>query len=99
MSNTYTYTVTLTEEENDALAYVAYSQQDWIDNAVHHRCKLAVEEVLDICIKAAIANAVQLPVSKEDIINLGYEQGWLKTAEQRELEAQARMAELAQKNT
>ncbi len=32
------YIVTLTDEENKALSFVAYSQQEWIDNAQEHPC-------------------------------------------------------------
>jgi len=34
-----TYTVTLTDAEDKALRYVAFDPQDWIDNAVHNRCR------------------------------------------------------------
>jgi hypothetical protein len=42
------YTITLTEAEDKALSYVALSQQDWIDNAVHERCRVAIDEIVKI---------------------------------------------------
>jgi hypothetical protein len=84
-----TYTITLTEAENDALAYAAFSQQDWIDNAVHERCRVAIEEIVGIVVQQCLANNVQIPGSKDEIVVLGFERGWVKTAAQRNEEAAA----------
>jgi len=40
-----TYTITLTDAEDKALRYVAFDPQDWIDNAVHNRCRQAVDQI------------------------------------------------------
>lgn len=40
-----TYTVTLTDAEDKALRHVALDPQDWIDNAVHNRCRQAVDQI------------------------------------------------------
>lgn len=40
-----TYTVTLTDAEDKALRYVAFDPQDWIDNAVHNRCRQAIDQI------------------------------------------------------
>ena len=37
-----TYEVVLSDAENKALGVIAASQQDWIDNAVHERCRIAI---------------------------------------------------------
>ena len=39
------YTVTLTDAEDKALRYVAFDPQDWIDNAVHNRCRQAIDQI------------------------------------------------------
>ena len=39
------FTVTITDAELKALAYVALEPQDWIDNVVHERCRIAMEEI------------------------------------------------------
>ena len=39
------FTVTLSDAELKALEYVAVSAQDWIDNSVHERCRLAMQEI------------------------------------------------------
>ena len=40
-----TFTVTLTDAELKALAYVALDPQEWIDNAVHNRCRQAIDQI------------------------------------------------------
>ena len=40
------YTITLTETENKALGYVALNQQDWMDNAIHERCRIAIDDIV-----------------------------------------------------
>ena len=84
-----TYTITLTEAENSALSYAALSQDDWIQNAIHERCRIAIEEIVAIVVQHCLANNVQIPGTKDDIVTLGFTQGWIKTAEQRNEEALA----------
>ena len=86
---TKTYTMTLTETEYKALSYVAYSQQDWMDNAVHERCRIAMEEIVALTVQQCLANNVQIPGSKDEIVELAFAQGWVMTAAQRQAEAEA----------
>ena len=39
------YTTTLTDSEKKAMEYVAFSVQDWIDNAVDNRARQAIDEI------------------------------------------------------
>ena len=39
------YTITLTDSENKAMEHIAYSVQEWIDNAVKNRARIAKEEI------------------------------------------------------
>ena len=81
-----TYTVTLTEAENLALGFVAYSQDDWIQNAVHERCRVAIDEIVRICVEKCLENNIQIPGSKEDMVLLAVEQEWITSAAQRQTE-------------
>jgi hypothetical protein len=74
------YTVTISEAEDKALSYVAISQQDWIDNAVHERCRMAMEEIIKICVEKCLENNIQIPGTKDDIVMLAFENQWLATA-------------------
>ena len=42
------YTITLTDAEEKAMAYIAYSVQDWIDNAVKNRARQAINEIYNM---------------------------------------------------
>jgi hypothetical protein len=72
-----TYTITLTDAENSALAYVAKSQQEWIDNVVQNRCRIAIEEIVKITVEKCLENNIQIPGSKDEMVTLAYAQGWI----------------------
>ena len=86
------YTITLTAAEDAALSYAAFSQDDWIQNAVHERCRIAIEEIVALTVQQCLDNGVQLPGTKDDIVALAFERGWVKTAAQRQAEAEAEAA-------
>jgi len=77
------YTITLTDEENKALSFVAYSQQEWIDNAVHERCRVAIDEICQICIEKCLETGTQIPGSKDAMVNLAFQMGWVVAAKDR----------------
>jgi hypothetical protein len=86
------YDITLTAAEDAALAHVAFSQDDWIQNAVHERCRIAIEQIVGITVQKCLDNGVQLPGTKDAIVLLAFEQGWVKTVAQRQAEAEAEAA-------
>lgn len=90
------YTITLTQAENDALAYVALSQDDWIQNAAHERCRVAIDEIVQITVQKCLETGTQIPGSKDEMVELAFAQGWVKTAAQRQAEAEAEAAARAQ---
>lgn len=65
---TKTYTITLTDAEDKALSVVALSQQDWIDNAVHNRCRIAIEEIVAAEVERITSEGGTLSGTKEDIV-------------------------------
>jgi hypothetical protein len=63
------YTVTLSDAENKALGYYAASQEDWINNAVHERCRIAIDEIVKMEVEKKLAAGQSISGSKEDIVN------------------------------
>ena len=63
-----TYTITLSDAENKALHVVAMSAQDWIDNAVHERCRIAIEEIVAAEVQRKLAAGEAITGSKDDIV-------------------------------
>lgn len=80
------YTVTLTQAEDMALSYVTASQQDWIDNAAKNRARIAIEEIVKICVDKCMETNTQVPGSKDEMVFLAFERGWVKTGVQQNAE-------------
>lgn len=87
-----TYNITLTQAEDKALAFVALGQNDWIQNAVHERCRIAIDEIVQLTVAKCLETGVQIPGSKDEMVELAYTQGWVKTAAQRQAEFEAEAA-------
>ena len=86
------YNITLTDSEDKALSYAAFSQQNWIDNVVHDRCRIAIDEIVAITVQKCLETGTQIPGSKDEMVELAFAQGWVKTAAQRQAEAEAEAA-------
>jgi len=63
-----TYTITLSDAEDKALHVVAMSAQDWIDNAVHERCRVAIDEIVNAEVQRKLSAGESITGSKEDIV-------------------------------
>ena len=63
-----TYTITLSAAEDKALKAIALSAQDWIDNAVHERCRIAIEEIVNAEVQRKLAAGQPITGSKDDIV-------------------------------
>jgi hypothetical protein len=63
-----TYTITLSDAEDKALHVVAMSAQEWIDNAVHERCRIAMEEIVSAEVQRLLGEGKSITGSKDDIV-------------------------------
>ena len=63
-----TYTITLSAAEDKALKSIALSAQDWIDNAVHERCRIAIDEIVNAELQRKLAAGQPITGSKDDIV-------------------------------
>ncbi len=63
-----TYTITLSDAEDKALGVVALSQDAWIQNAVHERCRIAIEEIINAEVQRLLSEGKSITGSKEDIV-------------------------------
>jgi hypothetical protein len=63
-----TYTITLSDAEDKALSVVALDQQDWIENAVFERCRIAIEEIVNAEVQRKLAANEPITGSKDDIV-------------------------------
>lgn len=83
-----TYTINFTQAEDLAMQYAALSVDEWIQNAAHERARIAIEEIVGIVVQKCLETNTQIPGTKEEIVTLGFEQGWIKTMSQRNQELQ-----------
>ena len=86
-----TYTINLSDAEDKALGVVAFSQNDWIQNAVHERCRLAIEEIVAAEVQRKLAAGESITGSKDDIVMAAQ----VESAAQRQARVEAEMAAMA----
>lgn len=80
-------TITLTDTQYKGLQYAAVSPEDWAENAVTNRARIANDEIVDIVVKHCLDNGIQVPATREEIVAYGFDNSLVKTAEQRNAEA------------
>lgn len=83
-----TYTITLSDAEDKALHVVALSAQDWINNAVHERCRIAIDEIVNAEVQRKLAAGESITGSKEDIVMAAQ----IESAAQRQARLEAEQA-------
>lgn len=84
-----TYNITLTAAEDAALSYASVSQDDWIQNAVHERCRAAIDDIVRITVAKCLETQQPIPNSTDLMVEMAFTNGWVKTAAQRHAEAEA----------
>ena len=82
-------TVQLTDTQLKGLEYAAVSPQDWADNALTNRARIANDEVIQIAMNWYLDNGVQVPATREEIVADAFTRGIVKTAAVRQAEAEA----------
>lgn len=82
-----TITIELTETEYKAMQYAALSVQDWADNALTNRARIAIDEIVQLTVQKCLETSTQIPGTKEEMVQLAFDNEWVKTAEQRNTEA------------
>ena len=86
-----TYTIELTDAETKAMEYVAFSVQDWADNALQNRARIAMDEIYDaeVARMTADPDITSIPADKEAVVLAAD----IKSAAVRQAEAEAEMLE------
>lgn len=62
------YKIILTEAQYKALCYVAYDPQDWIQNAIYERCRVAIDQIVSEEVERITSEGGTLSGTKEDIV-------------------------------
>ena len=86
--------IELTDTQYKGLEYAALSPQDWADNAVTERCRIANDKIVDITVKHCLDNGIQVPATREAIVAYAFDNDIVKTAAVRQAEAEAAAQEV-----
>lgn len=88
-----TYTITLSDAEDKALGVIALSQNDWIQNAVKERCRIAIEEIVAAEVQRKLAAGESITGSKDDIVMAANVESAAQRQARMEAEQAAQIAE------
>ena len=72
--------VTVSDTQVKCLEYAAYSVQDWCDNAIHNRARIAQEEIIAALVAHCNANSIALAVGVDAQVAQAYELKVVDTA-------------------
>ena len=86
-------TVAFTDTQNKCMEYAAADVQDWADNALHNRARIAQDEIIAALVAHCNANEIALATGADAQVAQAFELEVAKTAAQRNAEAQAALPE------
>ena len=79
-------TTTLTATEQKCMEYATVSVQDWADNALTNRARIAKDEIIALLVAHCNANGVSIATGEDAQITQAYELEVVKTAAARAAE-------------
>jgi len=82
-------TVALTDTQNKCMEYASVSVQDWADNALHNRARIAQEEIISALVAHCNENEVAIATGADAQVTQAFELDVVKTAAKRNEEALA----------
>ena len=85
-------TITLTDTQYKGLEYAALSPQDWAENAITERCRIANDEIVQLTVQHCLDNGIQVPATREAIVAYAFDNDIVKTAAVRQAEAEEAQA-------
>jgi hypothetical protein len=88
-----TYLINYTQTEDLAMQYVALSVDDWVQNAAHERARIAIEEIVSITVQKCLETNTPIPGTREAIVELAFDNEWIKTVARRQADAIAQSAD------
>ena len=82
-------TITLTDTQLRGLQYAALDPQDWAENAVTNRARIANDEIIQMYTTRALDEGVQIPATRELIVADAFTRGWAQTVADAQAAAEA----------
>lgn len=75
--------ITLTTTQYKGLQYIAADPQDWAENVITERARLAVDEIVRLVTDYCLDNDITLPANREAMVNYAYDNDLIETAAER----------------
>ena len=72
--------VTVSDTQVKCLEYAAYSVQDWCNNAIHNRARIAQDEIIAKLVEHCNANSIALAVGTDAQVAQAFELKVVDTA-------------------
>ena len=86
-------TVALTDKQNKCMEYAAANVQDWADNALHNRARIAQDEIIAALVAHCNANEVAIATGVDAQITQAFDLEVVMTAAARNAAAEANLPE------
>ena len=81
--------ITATDTEALALSYAHTDFDFYMSSVAQGQVNLAIDEIAKIAIDKCLETGTPVPGSKPELVVLAFAQGWVKTAADRQAEAEA----------
>ena len=81
------YETELTDTEDKAMSYACLSTQDWVDNALKNRARIAIDDIVARNMKHCNTNGIAIATGEDKQVEQAFTLGVVKTAKQRNDEA------------
>ena len=91
--------VELTDTQMKGLEYAAASVQDWAENALTERARIANDEIVQTTVQHCLDNGIQVPATREAIVTYAFDNEIVMTAAARQAAAEAELAAQAAEET
>ena len=85
-------TVSVTDTQMKCLEYAAHTVQDWCDNAIHNRARIAQDEIIAKLVEHCNENEIALAVGTDAQVAQAYELNVVDTAANTHAAVQAAQA-------
>ena len=81
------YETELTDTEDKAMSYCALSTQEWADNALKTRARVAINEIVALNMAHCNANGITIATGEDKQVEQAFDLKAVKTAKERNDEA------------
>jgi len=81
------YEIELTDTEDKAMTYACLSTQDWADNALKNRARVAIENIVSLNMQHCNANGIAIATGEDAQVTQAFDLKVVKTAKERNDEA------------